>query len=149
MVKKNSTTKKDADAKKNRQERLGSYLAQLREEKKFSLQKVSQGTGISDPFLYQLEKGERALTNPLFFNKIASFYEIDVRELLRRAGYLPEEDLDQMLDQAMLKIVNDKNFQLKATLFAKMTFQEKIDLATVYEKASGKKILGRGLELFQ
>ncbi len=144
-----TTKTSESAAKKGRQKRLGAFLAELRESKNLSLQRVSKETGISDPFLYQLERGERALTNPVFFNKIASFYEIKVEELLKRAGYIPEESIDEILDQAVQKIIRDKSYNLKAPLFAKLTFKEKIDLITLYEKATRKKLLDRGLELFQ
>ena len=135
--------------KASRQKNLGEYLKNLREEKGYSIQRVSKETGISDPFLYQLEKGEKSLTSADFFNKLANYYKIKVHELLKRAGYLPEDNLDETLDKAIDVVTKDKTYKIGPAFWSKLTFPEKIEVLTMYERATGKKILDKGLELFQ
>lgn len=121
--------------------RLGTFLMRLREEKQFSIQKVSRETGISDPFLYQIEKGEKSLTNPEYFNRLAQFYGVKVDELLRLAGYLPMADADMELEAAIQIIIDDKEWpSLNGTFFAKLDFSQKNDIISLYEKATKKKI---------
>lgn len=121
--------------------RLGSFLMRLREEKQVSIQKVSRETGISDPFLYQIEKGEKSLTKPDYFNRLAQFYGIKVEVLLKLAGYLPIADADAELEAAVQIITHDKEWpHLNATFFAKLDFSQKVEVVLLYEKAKNKKL---------
>lgn len=149
MSRKKSAGSKELNAKKARPQKLGVFLAELREAKHLSLQRVAKETKISATFLYQIERGKRALTSPEFFNRLANFYDIDVRDLLKQAGYIPEkESPDEALAQAVKRITLDKSAGLKASLFDKLTFYEKIAVAMLYEKASGRKVLDGSIELF-
>lgn len=121
--------------------RLGSFLMRLREEKQVSIQKVSRETGISDPFLYQIEKGEKSLTKPDYFNRLAQFYGIKVEQLLKLAGYLPMADVDAELEAAVQVIMDDKEWpHLNKTFFAKLDFMQKSEIVSLYENATKKKI---------
>ena len=66
---------------------IGPYLKELRGDR--SLRQVARDSGVSDPFLSQIEKGQR---NPglRILRKLADFYEVSLNDLLRRAGYLEE-----------------------------------------------------------
>ncbi|OVE76833.1 hypothetical protein BVX98_04550 [bacterium F11] len=77
--------------------RLGVFLRQLREEKNLSLRDVEKLTGISNPFLSQMERGIRGTQNLAILSKLAAAYEIPLPRLVDRyrgdlKNKLAEED---------------------------------------------------------
>lgn len=134
-------TRKESVQKNYMRKRLGVYLTQLREEKKVSIRRVAEETGISDPFLYQIEKGEKSLNDPEYFNTLAKYYGVKVEELLRQAGYLPLSDADAELEAVVQTIVDDSKVDLGPSFFAKLDFTQKLEVVSLYEKATGKKLL--------
>lgn len=76
---------------KTKPERLiefGNFLKTLRKQKNLSGRDIAKAIGISDPFYYQIETGQKTLVNPETYNKLAELFCIDVKELLIRAGYI-------------------------------------------------------------
>lgn len=129
--------------------RFGQFLTRLREDKKVSIRAVADGTGISDPFLYQIEKGEKSLTSPEYFFKLATYFGIEVSELLRQAGYLPMSDVELDLAKAVDTVSNDKNVpHLGASFFAKLTREQKLDVIHLYRAANRIKS-NDALEIFR
>jgi len=66
---------------------LGRYLRALREAKKLTLRAVEEKTGISNPFLSQVESGKVRQPSPVMLYKLASLYEVPYEYLMERAGY--------------------------------------------------------------
>lgn len=67
---------------------LGQQLRALREAKGMSLRTVEKLTGISNPYLSQLETGKIEKPSPHILHKIASTYGVTYESLMEAAGYL-------------------------------------------------------------
>ncbi len=130
--------------KEKRMKKFGEYLASLRKHKgeNISVRDVSRATAISDPYLYQIEKGQKALTDPEYFNRIADYYDEPVEELLKKAGYIPETEEKRKIDKTFDHLISRPELELGTQLKNK-----KIDTDTkkafieVYQTASGDIIL--------
>ena len=69
--------------------RLGTELRHLRLKKGASLRKVQAETGVSNPYLSQLERGVATNPAPTKLQALADYYETSYLDLLGHAGYLP------------------------------------------------------------
>lgn len=67
---------------------LGECLKLARELRKLSLRDVEKGTGISNPYLSQLENNKINKPSPFYLHKLASLYNIDYEMLMEAAGYV-------------------------------------------------------------
>lgn len=74
---------------------LGQGLKLARELRKLSLRKVEEATGISNPYLSQLENDKINKPSPFFLHKLASLYEIEYELLMDAAGYVQKKDKSQ------------------------------------------------------
>jgi transcriptional regulator with XRE-family HTH domain len=70
---------------------LGQELQIARKSKKLSLREVETATGISNPYLSQLENDKISKPSPQFLGKLASLYTIDFQLVMEQAGYVPRE----------------------------------------------------------
>ena len=77
---------------------IGPLLRQLRGRR--SLREVTRLTGISDPYLSNIETGSRR-PGPKVLKKLAAFYGVSVHELLKRAGHLEESGSGGEADETM------------------------------------------------
>lgn len=142
-------TRKENSQKNYLRKRFGAYITRLREEKKVSIRRVAEETKISDPFLYQIEKGEKSLTDPEFFNVLANYYGVKVEELLKQAGYLPMHDQEKEIEMAIKKIITDKDYKLSTVFWSKLSEDEKLEIIVLYEEATGKKVISEGAKIFR
>jgi len=128
--------------KEKRMKEFGEFLAKLRKAKNVSVRDVAKEIQLSDPYLYQVESGKKALTDPESFNKLAKYFEIDVKELLEKAGYIiGEEDEEQKVDKVLQHIKTDPEFKYGTRLSGKLDLNTKKFIIEMYEKATGKKLL--------
>jgi transcriptional regulator with XRE-family HTH domain len=67
---------------------LGQELQTARKLKKLSLREVEAATGISNPYLSQLENDKIQKPSPQFLGKLAALYEIDFQLVMEAAGYV-------------------------------------------------------------
>ena len=79
-----SSMKAGADA-------LGDYLREQRTDAKLSLRQLAQATGISNPYLSQIERGLRRPSADVL-QKIAKSLQISAETLYIQAGILSPED---------------------------------------------------------
>ncbi|MGA3267412.1 MAG: helix-turn-helix transcriptional regulator [Verrucomicrobiota bacterium] len=66
---------------------LGQELQTARKLKKLSLREVEAATGISNPYLSQLENDKIQKPSPQFLGKLAALYELDFQLVMEAAGY--------------------------------------------------------------
>ena len=71
---------------------LGQGLKVARELKKLSLRDVESATGISNPYLSQLENDKISKPSPFFLHKLASLYGIEYELLMSAAGYVQKKE---------------------------------------------------------
>src|SRR5689334_17977022 len=67
---------------------LGQELQNARKLKKLSLREVETATGISNPYLSQLENDKIQKPSPQFLGKLAALYELDFQLVMEAAGYV-------------------------------------------------------------
>jgi transcriptional regulator with XRE-family HTH domain len=68
-------------------EKLGSYLKQIRKSQKLSLRTVEAKTEISNAYLSQLENNTIKKPSPLVLHKLARCYNISYDYLMKLTGY--------------------------------------------------------------
>lgn len=78
-------------AKLTKMRTLGQELQTARKLKKLSLREVETATGISNPYLSQLENDKIQKPSPQFLGKLASLYELDFQLVMEAAGYIPPQ----------------------------------------------------------
>lgn len=115
---------------------FGKYLSFLRYEKHFSVMDVAKGTGMSDPYLYQVENGVKALTDPINFRKLADFFKIPVEDLLKKAGYLPDEDPYKEINEKYELILKTSHLKLPFPKVA--TIEHKMNLIEMHKTMEEK-----------
>ena len=64
---------------------LGQGLKLARDLRKLSLRDVEKATGISNPYLSQLENDKINKPSPFFLHKLASLYDIEYETLMEAA----------------------------------------------------------------
>ena len=76
---------------------LGAYLKEIREDRQLSLRDVerlakegSLGADVSSGYLSMLERDGVKEPSPRILYTLATVYEVEYMELMRRAGYIPD-----------------------------------------------------------
>ena len=93
---------------------LGDFLKELRERKGVSLKKVEDETGISNAYLSQLETGVRQrLPNPDRLKALADYYNVSLQQLLEKAGYFGEGDIEETQEQKKFLRTGENNYVQK------------------------------------
>ena len=79
---------------------LGSYLRQVRTDRRLSLRNVQQlakdrqlGAELSSGYLSMLERDEVKEPSPRILHSLALIYEVDYIDLMRKASYIPNEEV--------------------------------------------------------
>jgi HTH-type transcriptional regulator, competence development regulator len=72
---------------------LGQGLKLARELRKLSLRDVEKATGISNPYLSQLENNKINKPSPFYLHKLASLFGIDYEMLMEAAGYVQRKSV--------------------------------------------------------
>ena len=123
---------------------LGRLLREFRGG--MSLREVHRLTGISDPYLSQIEKGQRR-PGPRILKRLAALYAVDVHDLLKRAGHLDFEggkpDVDQTLEveRAYQYVLSDPRFRMGTRPSGPLSEEAKRFIVEMYEGFTGKRLL--------
>lgn len=121
------------------------YVRQLRQKQRLSLRDVAQKTGISYSYLAQIEQGRRNPPGPDFMKRLAPVYQVTLKDLLRAAGYLEENEPslsdEQEVEMAFNYVMNDPRYQSGTRMTGELTTDVKRFIVEMYEKATGKKLL--------
>jgi len=125
---------------------FGDFLKKLRARKGVSLKKVEEATGISNAYLSQLETGKRRrLPTPDRLIAIADYYNASIKELLEKAGYYEEGDIqetkEQKIEKAFLHVLSDPAFKYGTQLKDKYDLDVKRFIVEMYEKLTKKKLV--------
>jgi len=67
---------------------LGGYLRSLREAKRLKLREVEEASGVSNPYLSQLENDKILRPSPHILHKLSAVYGVAYEILMEKAGYL-------------------------------------------------------------
>ena len=125
---------------------FGHFLKSLRDKQRMSLRDVERESGVSNAYIAQLEKGDRPAPSPDILKKLARAYNITVRELLLRAGYLDEPEVtateEERIEAAFQYVLADPDYKLGTRLRGEeLDTRGKRGVVITYETLTGKKIL--------
>ena len=126
----------------NDQEEIGPLLRRLRGET--GLREVGRRTGISNSYLSQIERGDRR-PGPSVLKRLAALYDVDVQDLLKRAGFLddPEgiETRDDEPERAYQYVLADPKFRVGTRPSGPLSLEAKRFIVQMYEQFTGKRLL--------
>lgn len=125
---------------------FGQFLRSLRERRHMSLRDVERESGVSNAYIAQLEKGDRPPPRPDMLKKLAKAYNVTVRELLLRAGYLDEPEVtateEERIEAAFQYVLADPDYKLSTRIRGEdLDIKGKRGVVITYETLTGKKIL--------
>ena len=125
---------------------FGHFLKSLRDRQRMSLRDVEKESGVSNAYIAQLEKGDRPAPSPDILKKLARAYNVTVRELLMRAGYLDEPEVtateEERIEAAFQYVLADPDYKLGTRLRGEdLDTKGKRGVVITYETLTGKKIL--------
>jgi transcriptional regulator with XRE-family HTH domain len=72
---------------------MGQGLKLARDLRNLSLRDVEKATGISNPYLSQLENDKINKPSPFYLHKLANLYEISYELLMEAAGYVQRKSV--------------------------------------------------------
>ena len=125
---------------------FGYFLKSLRDKQRMSLRDVERESGVSNAYIAQLEKGDRPAPSPDILKKLARAYNVTVRELLLRAGYLDEPEVtateEERIEAAFQYVLTDPDYKLGTRIRGEdLDIKGKRGVVITYETLTGKKIL--------
>jgi len=125
---------------------FGHFLKSLRDRRHMSLRDVERESGVSNAYIAQLEKGDRPAPSPDILKKLAIAYNVTVRELLLRAGYLDEPEVkatdEERVEAAFQYAMADPDYKLGTRIRGeKPDIEGKRGVVIAYETLTGKRIL--------
>jgi len=125
---------------------FGHFLKSLRDRQRMSLRDVERESGVSNAYIAQLEKGDRPAPSPDILKKLARAYNVTVRELLLRAGYLDEPEVtateEERIEAAFQYVLADPDYKLGTRLRGEdLDIKGKKGVVITYETLTGKRIL--------
>ena len=125
---------------------FGYFLKNLRDRQRMSLRDVERESGVSNAYIAQLEKGDRPAPSADILKKLARAYNVTVRELLLRAGYLDEPEVsateEERIEAAFQYVLADPDYKLGTRIRGEdLDTKGKRGVVITYETLTGKKIL--------
>ena len=125
---------------------FGYFLKSLRDRQRMSLRDVERESGVSNAYIAQMEKGDRPAPSPDILKKLARAYNVTVRELLLRAGYLDEPEVsateEERIEAAFQYVLTDPDYKLGTRIRGEdLDTKGKRGVVITYETLTGKKIL--------
>lgn len=127
---------------------FGEYLKRLRLDQKLSLRQVEKEVGISNSYLYQIERGERNAPKLEILRKLAVLYKVSFASVMAAAHLQePEDDARyepyyQSIENAFDMVRKDPDYAYGTQLNSgQLTIEVKRFVVEMYEKANNLKLL--------
>lgn len=122
---------------------IGPLLRRLRG--RLTLREVETQTGISNPYLSQLERGDRR-PGPRVLRRLAAFYGVAVHDLLKRAGHLDSAETTEIddateVERAYQYLLTDPRFRFGTRPRGILDLEAKRFIVEMYERLTGKRLL--------
>lgn len=86
---------------------IGTYIANLRTEKKWSQRELAERSGISNTEISRLEAGKRTSPTPATLRALADALQTEYRDLMKLAGYIEEVHDKDKFFELVFKDSND------------------------------------------
>ena len=123
-------------------EEVGPLLRRLRGE--LSLRDITRRTGISSSYLSQLERGDRRPGRNVL-RGLAETYNVDLRDLLKRAGYGPKPDPNSNealeVERAYRYVLADPVFRVGTRPDGPLSLSAKRFIVEMYERFTNRRLL--------
>ncbi|PPA70508.1 XRE family transcriptional regulator [Jeotgalibacillus proteolyticus] len=81
----------------------------MRKEKKLSMRKLADRSGVSHAYISQLESGKRDAPKPELIRKLSNGLGVDYHELMLWAGYITEPDQNKEGNQKIVSVTFELN----------------------------------------
>jgi transcriptional regulator with XRE-family HTH domain len=125
---------------------FGHFLKSLREKQRMSLRDAERESSVSNAYIAQIEKGDRPPPKPEILKKLARAYNVTVRELFLRAGYLDEPEVtateEERIEAAFQYVLADPDYKLGTRIRGEgLNSEAKRGIIIVYETLTGKKLI--------
>ncbi|WP_176706372.1 helix-turn-helix domain-containing protein [Paenibacillus hemerocallicola] len=75
---------------------FGQYLKSLRKTAKLSMAVLAEQSGVSQPYISQIERGERGIPSPEILKKLSTALNTPYTDLMAKAGFLPADTTASM-----------------------------------------------------
>lgn len=75
---------------------FGQYLKSLRKAAKLSMAVLAEQSGVSQPYISQIERGERGIPSPDILKKLSTALNTPYTDLMAKAGFLPTDTTASM-----------------------------------------------------
>jgi transcriptional regulator with XRE-family HTH domain len=120
---------------------IGAYIREQREQAKISLRQLAQSSGISNPYLSQIERGLRRPSADIL-QQIAKGLRISAEALYVQAGFLEDRPPGSVVRDAVLtdQELTERQKQMLIEIyesFRKETAIARADAATIVDDQSG------------
>ncbi|MDP3024366.1 MAG: helix-turn-helix transcriptional regulator [candidate division Zixibacteria bacterium] len=117
---------------------LGEYLKKARLEHRLSLRQAEELSGVSNAYISLIENGIRKDPHPNILKSLAKAYNLDIREMMRVAGYLEEKpserDEKAEIERLYRAAISDPAFSYGRRSKGNIDDQTKKLIATMYRK---------------
>lgn|SRR5690606_37131882 len=104
---------------------FGEYIRKLRKEREMTIRQLELYSGVSNSYLSQMENGKRGIPSPDIIKKLAKGLRVDYDLLMKKAGYITEDDNVNDIDPELRQFINDVKVWYKD---APKTKEEKLKL---------------------
>ena len=128
-------------------EEFGRYIKKMREDARLSLREAEAIIGISNSYLYQIERGERNPPKLEVLRKMAGAYGISLSALMAAAHIQEPEEHEQFynedeLERAFEFVRKDKRFRFGTHMSGNsLTPEAKRFIVEMYQKLSDRKLI--------
>lgn len=129
---------------------FGAFLRRIREEARLSLREAEKQIGISNSYLYQIERGERGAPKLEVLRKMAVAYKVPYESILS-AAQLDDpagredffDNINDELERAFEYVRKDRQFKFGTHMNgSELTPEAKRFIVEMYQKVVGRKLLG-------
>lgn len=122
------------------------YIKGLRQKRDMSLRDVEKACGVSNPYIAQIESGDRPPPSPDILRRLARGYNVPVRYMMEQAGYLDEPEVtatdEERVEAAFQYAMADPDYKLGARIREEgLNTEAKRGIVVVYETLTGKRLL--------
>lgn len=127
-------------------ERFSGFLKSRRKALRLSLREAAQSAEVSNGYLSLLENAKRPPPHPAILKRLARVYRVPLETLFAEAGYLGKEPAvaftEAEVNQAFDFVLRDPSYRFGTRLYGELDLDVKRFVVEMYEKATGKKLLG-------
>lgn len=116
---------------------FGQFLKELRNKKGYTLTELGDKIGYSNPYLSQIETGQKGIPSPKLLKKLSEGLDIPYLDLMHLAEYIPEDlhrsqvrkQLELEAEKKKVNLINEKRKMLDGKFAEIKSLQKRITAA--------------------